>query len=174
MTPLVFVFHSKILLWHCVLHPHCLFVSLCYLCYYCLLFSSVVRHNHKLALMWLTIPNHKIAAPDLAPPDGVWYNVIKVLKYFRHGLLFSKKCREKCWFWSPDGGSGVSKRWLFCSPLKMFKCWTVPNFNGSSAFSGKRTCCETSKFCDIISYSMYREITHLTVGILGSNGGQVQ
>ena len=36
-------------------HTFCLFdtvnfiliVSLCYLCYYCLLFSSVVRHNHK-------------------------------------------------------------------------------------------------------------------------------
>ena len=25
---------------------YCLFVSLCCLCYYCLLFSSVVRHNH--------------------------------------------------------------------------------------------------------------------------------
>ena len=28
--------------------------------------------------MWLRTPNHKIAAPDLAPPDGVWYKVINI------------------------------------------------------------------------------------------------
>ena len=30
--------------------------------------------------MWLTTQNHKISAPDLAPPDGMWYKVVKVLR----------------------------------------------------------------------------------------------
>ena len=105
--------------------------------------------------MWLTTPNHKIAASDLAQPDGVWYKVIKILKYSRHGLHFTKKCREKCWFWSPgEGGEGVSKRWLFCSPLKMLKMLDSP----------LRHSCLSGFVCDKshIHYTCFIRYGHIT------------
>ena len=59
--------------------------------------------------MWLGTPNHLVAPPNLAPPDGVRYKVIKFLKKLTWIILYNKKPR-KMLIWSPDEGGGGSAK----------------------------------------------------------------
>ena len=63
-----------------------------------------------MATMWLSTPNHMIAPPNVAPPDGVRYKVIKFLKNLLTWIILYEKMPRKMLIWSPDEGEGGQQK----------------------------------------------------------------
>ena len=64
-----------------------------------------------MATMWLSTPNHMVAPPNLALPDGVRYKVITFLKKLLTWIILYENMPRKMLIRSPgEGGGGVSAK----------------------------------------------------------------